>query len=226
MVMRLKRSLLLAALLVSLSAYAQADSLVICQMKYSGGDANQIAAMMGATIVDSMPGGIYLMSMQSSAIGTIPDSVNYLEIDKSASLPMTPRAIVSLGTSGREDWYRSQPAMSHINLVHSLSRSKGRGIVIADIDSGVDYGHPALRGALTSGYDFVAGRPYTAAPAGSLDQSTSSFLDQSSTSFLDQATSSFLDQASALFLDQDSAALIDTTSPAHGHGTKIGRAHV
>ena len=208
-------------LLVCLSANGWAASLVICQMKYAGADANQIAASMGGTIVDSMPGGIYLMSMTSSPVGPIPETVNYLEIDRTTSLPETPRAILSVEAASHNDWYRFQPAMGRINLLRALSWSTGRGIVIADIDSGIDYSHPALRGALTSGYDFVVGRPYTVASSGSLDQSTSSFLDQSGAAFLDQATSSFLDQSSTSFLDQGSASLIDVTNPAHGHGTMV-----
>src|SRR5579884_2948617 len=148
--MRLKRLLVAAGFLACMASYVHAESLVICQMKYSGGDANQIAAMMGGTIVDSMPDGIYLMSMAASAVPAIPDAINYLETDKTTLLPLTPRAIFSAGKSGHNDWYKNQPAMSHVDLIHALARSKGRGIVIADIDSGVDYGHPGLRGALTS----------------------------------------------------------------------------
>src|SRR5437016_3217379 len=107
-------------------------------MKYSGGDASQIAAMMGGTILDSMPGGFYLMSMKSSVPIPIPipDAVNYLETDNSTTLPAIPRAILSADVSRREDWYKYQPAMSHIDLTKALSRSKGRGIVIADIELG------------------------------------------------------------------------------------------
>ena len=40
----------------------------------------------------------------------------------------------------------------------ALGFSKGRGVVVADINSRVDYGHPALMGHLTGGYDFVMER--------------------------------------------------------------------
>jgi subtilisin family serine protease len=223
MTMSLKRWTVLLTVLSCLSANGWAASLVICQMKYNtGADANQIASQMGGTIVDSIPGGgIYLMSMESFPSGPIPDSVNFLEVDRSAALPQTNRAVISIEASGREDWYRSQPAMNRINVARALSASRGRGIVIADIDSAVDYAHPALKGVLTSGYDFVTGRPYTFAPSGSLNQSTSSFLDQSASSFLDQSTSSFLDQSAASFLDQGSAVILEAGNPAHGHGTMV-----
>src|SRR5262249_2415438 len=91
--------------------------------------------------------------------------------------------------------------------------------VIADINSRIDYGHPALAGHLTSGYDFVTTRPTGSA---SLNQSSASFLDQSSASFLDQSSASFLDQSSASFLDQSSASFLYSdlkTKPAMSHGT-------
>jgi subtilisin family serine protease len=93
--------------------------------------------------------------------------------------------------------------------------SKGRLVSIADINSLVDYSHPALAGHLTGGMDFVASRPKSSAD---LNQSSSSFLDdQSSSSFLDQSSSSFLDQSSSSFLDTDSLPFAN--NPAYSHGT-------
>jgi subtilisin family serine protease len=65
-------------------------------------------------------------------------------------------------------------------------------VVVADINSAVDYGHPALAGSLTSGWDFVLSQPYNGT-TGSLNQSSTGFLDQSSTGFLDQSSTGFLD---------------------------------
>ena len=104
---------------------------------------------------------------------------------------------------------------------------------MADINSAVDYGHPALRGHLTSGVDFVSqqGPSYAAlnqASGSFLDQSSGSFLDQSSGSFLDQSSGSFLDQSSGSFLDQSSGSFLDgrpvlnmigAGNAAYGHGT-------
>src|SRR5262249_42594910 len=107
--------------------------------------------------------------------------------------------------------------------------STGKGLIIADINALVDYSHPALKGHLTGGYDFVIGNPSNPNAANSLnqstasflDQSTASFLDQSTASFLDQSTASFLDQSTASFLDQSTASFLDTSNPAHGHGTMV-----
>jgi subtilisin family serine protease len=218
-----RRSILLA-LFVFLATPAWSQSLWICQMKYgNGADPKEVAARMGGTVVDSMSGGIYLMEMSSLPTGPIPEEVRYLEVDKGTAIAPFRRAVMSIGSRTPEDWYRNQPAMKQIHLARAQARSRGRRVVIATIDSGVDYSHPALRSVLTSGYDFVAGRPYRfAAPAaGSLDESTTSFLDQSSTSFLDEWSAAFLDESSASFLDQSSATFLDATNPAHGHGTMV-----
>src|SRR5262249_25427323 len=113
-------------------------------------------------------------------------------------------------------WYLGQPAFKLIEADRALSLSTGSGVVIADLDSMVDYSHPALVGHLTGGYDFVVGEPVGSAI---LDQSSATFLDQSSATFLDQSAATFLDQSSATFLDQSSATFLDSTNPFHGHGT-------
>ena len=110
-------------------------------------------------------------------------------------------------------------------------------MIIADVDSAIDTSHPALRGHLTTGYDFIGnGNPKTRtgstldqssasfldqSTASFLDQSTASFLDQSTASFLDQSTASFLDQSTASFLDQSTASFLDTTNAGHGHATMV-----
>src|SRR5207249_9335265 len=96
-----------------------------------------------------------------------------------------------------------------------------------DINSRVDYGHPALLGRLTSGYDFVANTPSSTttlnqSSAGFLDdQSSAGFLDdQSSAGFLDQSTAGFLDSMGVSILnDQSSAGFLDGSNPAYSHGT-------
>jgi subtilisin family serine protease len=103
--------------------------------------------------------------------------------------------------------------MKLIRAGRAWSYSTGRGVVVADINSQIDYSHPALRGHLTGGYDFVSNRP---AGSAALNQSSASFLDQSSASFLDQSSASFIDQSSASFLDTPPPL---AANPAYSHGT-------
>jgi hypothetical protein len=121
------------------------------------------------------------------------------------------------------DWYKFQPELMRIQAPNAQAYSQGKGVVIADLNSLVDYRHPALIGHLTGGYDFVSGRSgYQAAlnesSANYLDQSSATFLDQSSIGFMDQSSATFLDQSSATFIDQSSATFLDS-NPAYGHAT-------
>src|SRR5207247_9049138 len=124
--------------------------------------------------------------------------------------------VLNTPASEPAEWYAGQPAMKLIRADQAMAYSKGRGVVVADLNSRVDYAHPALIGHLTGGYDFVSGRTST---GNTLDQSSAGFLDQSSAGFLDQSSAGFLDQSSAGFLDQSTASFLDNSNPASGHGT-------
>jgi subtilisin family serine protease len=131
-------------------------------------------------------------------------------------------------------WYNSQPALTRIGRPGAELVSSGMGVIIADINSNVDFSHPALAGALTSGYDFVLGRPYTLSGI-TLNQSDVAFLDQSDVAFLDQSDAGFLDgaltvagadAATASYLTSSgvSAVAASTIGPqvnqaAYSHGT-------
>lgn len=52
--------------------------------------------------------------------------------------------------SGEGNWYRNR-----IRLPEAHSLSRGAGITVAVLDTGVDRAHPALAGKLVSGFDFV-----------------------------------------------------------------------
>jgi hypothetical protein len=131
--------------------------------------------------------------------------------------------ILTVADTSAAEWYALQPELQRIHLASAQAYSKGRGIVVADLNSAIDYGHPALVGHLTGGYDFVSSR---SGYQGTLNQSSATFLDQSSATFLDQSSATFLDQSSATFLDQSAATFIDQSSatfldgnPAYGHAT-------
>ncbi|PYR99854.1 MAG: hypothetical protein DMG12_19200 [Acidobacteria bacterium] len=232
-----KRFLLVSALLIALSINAAAATNIIVQTT-NGADINSIAASLGGTVLDSMPGGAYLLSVSSMPTGPLPQGVQSIETNSSLILPRFKGAVLSTpGGSGTLPWYANQPAMKLIRTAEAQTRSTGRGVIIADIDAAVDVSHPALRGHLTTGYDFIgSGGPRTRtgatldqstasfldqSTASFLDQSTASFLDQSTASFLDQSTASFLDQSTASFLDQSTASFLDSSAAGHGHATMV-----
>ena len=208
------------ALLVSfsLNAWAAAYS-VVCAIN-PGADINQVAAALKGEVVQQVLDDAYLLSVKKLPGNPLPAGVQFCEQDWKTLLPGFSGAVVSVNGNVPRTWHGSQPALVLVNTAKAHTLSTGRGIIIADINSSVDYSHPALRGVLTSGYDFVADRP-AGNPSGSLNQSTASFLDQSTASFLDQSTASFLDSVTASFLDQSTASFLDANNPAHGHGTMV-----
>ena len=217
------------------AAQAQTKVPVIVKVSPLSSITRVLTAMAGGSVVDSVPGtDIYLVSVPNASLVdnllAMPDSllqslgIEWLEVNQGVIEPGHLRFGI-LQKTGAADWYKDQPSFLLIRAGQALPYSTGRGIVIADINSKVDVGHPSLIGHLTGGYDFVGNRPANSAildqsSASFLDQSSGSFLDQSSGSFLDQSSASFLDQSSASFLDQSSGSFLDgSANPAYSHGT-------
>src|SRR5207247_1186609 len=115
-----------------------------------------------------------------------------------SSQPVSGRCgVLSVPASAAADWYKLQPALQLINAPRALPVSTGRGVVVADINSQLDYPHPALSGHLTSRYDFISTRRPESAL---LNQADAGFLEQADAGFLEQADAGFLEQSRAGFL--------------------------
>jgi subtilisin family serine protease len=244
-----KYLILVLVFLVSLNTRAMAASYVVVVNVADGADVKAIADAYSGKVLDTLPGNTYLMEVQRLTPRYSVSGVVSLETNTSMRQGRSKGGIISVKPGTSPDWYFAQPALRLIGADGARLKSTGKGVVIADIDSAVDYAHPVLRGHLTAGYDFVLGRPSDLSPNQSstssldqsgtwfldqsgtwfldqsgtwfLDQSATWFLDQSATWFLDQSSSAFLDQSSASFLDQSSATFLDATNPAHGHGTMV-----
>ncbi len=219
---------LLILVLLCLTAFATqalaANYLVIVEVA-DGVNVKDIAAAYEGKVLDTITTNTYLMSFKRLTPKYPVTGVVSIESDVLVRPNRSRGGVVAVRSSTRPDWYFGQPALKLIGVDQAALLTKGAGIVIADINSAVDYSHPALRGHLIAGYDFVLGQPsditLNQSSASFLDQSSASFLDQSSASFLDQSSASFLDQSSASFLDQSSASFLDAANPAHGHGTLV-----
>ena len=235
--MNAKRIALTLLVLMVVSINASAATTVIVQIAKNA-DINSIAASLGGTILDSISGdSTYLLSIPSMP-GTLPPGVLSMTVDTPLVLPRFRGAGLSVAANaGALPWYANQPAFQLINAPSARGKSTGRGVIVADVDARVDVSHPALRGHLTTGYDFIGntdlktrtGATLEQSTASFLDQSTASFLDQSTASFLDQSTASFLDQSTASFLDQSTASFLDQSTASfleagtagHGHATMV-----
>ena len=182
-----------------------------------------ITNLLGGTVIDSIPeANTYLLKVPSlpvlnSTLKLL--GVDWIELDRGVSLPVNHRlSLLDVPWNTGSDWYKNQPALQLIRLQDAMPYSTGRGVLIADINSRVDLGHPALTGHMAAGYDFVAKRPADVVGLND-DQSTSGFLDD------DQSTAGFLDddQSTAGFLDGNAISLLAGTSLLNGgagdHGT-------
>ena len=212
-----KRLTFLMVLMTLLGIQAWAGHYIVIVRVADGVNIKAIADAYEGKVLDTLDTGTYLLELKLTTPKYPVSGVEWMESDLSVGPSRAKGAVVSVGSQTAPNWYAQQPAFQLIHNNEALQLSRGSGIVVADINSLIDYSHPALRGHLTSGFDFVLGKPSDF----TLNQSTASFLDQSTASFLDQSTASFLDQSTASFLDQSTASFLDASNPAHGHGTLV-----
>jgi subtilisin family serine protease len=127
---------------------------------------------------------------------------------------------VSFFGSSVPDGYVNQPAMRTVNRALAQKTATGTGLIIADIDNGLDPQHPAYRTALVPGFNFLNGSANVSVFS-DLDQSTASVLNESTASVLNESTASVLNSGAVLFLDQSTASVLNGQSPYLGHGTEV-----
>jgi subtilisin family serine protease len=110
--------------------------------------------------------------------------------------------------------YVYQPANQLIrtDATHMGFNSAGSGVIVADIDTGVDPNHPVLKSSLITGYDFTRNQ------SGGSEMSD---VTQSSVAVLDgEGQPAKVNQSSVAVLDQSSVAVLDGPPYADfGHGT-------
>ncbi len=110
--------------------------------------------------------------------------------------------------------YVNQPATAIIDLPQAQNAFglTGSGIV-ADIDTGVDPNHPALKPVLLLGYDFTRNQP---------GGSEMTDLNGATGTACSSCQAAFVDQHTAAMLDQHTAAMLDGSPySAFGHGTEV-----
>lgn len=108
--------------------------------------------------------------------------------------------------------YVYQPANTIIrtSTTQSAFNTAGSGVIVADIDTGVDPNHPVLKGALLTGYDFTRNQT---------GGSEMSDVSQSTVAVLD-GQSAQVSQSTVAVLDQSTVAVLDGPQYASfGHGT-------
>lgn len=143
------------------------------------------------------------------------------------------QSTVSVLNSGTTDYYGTtvlngyltQSALAQIDALKAHDTATGRGVVIADVDNGVDPVNPVLNGVLAPGYNFYSNSADWSCYA---DQSTVSVLNQSTVSVLNQSTVSVLNQSTVSVLNGSVVTSTDSgfqqllaQYPTIGHGTAV-----
>jgi subtilisin family serine protease len=192
--------------------------------------------LQGCTVVGSLDGDLKQVFLVRPATGLLPEvlaatlklvtGILNVEVDRPLSIPRNVPTLTTVPAGlynqtpvyyyGSTVWngYANQPASQIIGLSRARSafRVSGAGIV-ADIDTGVDPNHPALKSVLLAGYDFTRNQ------VGGSEMTDLAGYTASACSTCQPA---FVTQSSVALLDQSSVALLDG-SPyvAFGHGTEV-----
>src|SRR5579863_4176019 len=116
--------------------------------------------------------------------------------------------------------YAQQPAAGIIQLPEAQAQFSVKGsVIVADIDTGVDFSHPALKAVLLQGYDFTRNRV-----GGNEMADVSNPVNQTCST----CQKAGVDQSTAAVLDQSTAAVLDSPQYSDfGHGTMVmGMVHL
>src|SRR5207249_4111566 len=120
-------------------------------------DIKEISKFMGGRVLDQIPGkDLYLVEVPEH----LPANARFLgvhswETNRIVKKLDAVQGVIFNASNVTPRWYDGQPALTRIGRQSAELISTGRGVVVADINSGFDYAHPALARAFTSGYDFV-----------------------------------------------------------------------
>ncbi|PYU75955.1 MAG: hypothetical protein DMG52_06320 [Acidobacteria bacterium] len=132
---------------------------------------------------------------------------------------MSDRSSVPYGGTNVWNSYANQTATGivEVQTAQTAFNVTGTGVV-ADIDTGVDPGHPALQGVLLAGYDFTRNQP-GGSEMTDLNPSDFPTFPPQSCATCQPAT---VNQSTAAVLDQSTAAVLDGSPyAAFGHGTMV-----
>ena len=112
--------------------------------------ASAVAAAVGGEVLESIPGSSQVLLKVPSiaaaaAFAHTPQSgIVSVELNDAVTIrPTGGLGILKLPASKPAQWYSRQPAFKLVRVEAAQGQAKGRGVVVADLNSRVDYGHPA-----------------------------------------------------------------------------------
>jgi subtilisin family serine protease len=197
-----------------------------------------VCLLRGCTVVGSLDGNANQVFLVRPAQGLLPNLLAAVlrlvsgildaEVDQVLMIPPNPASPTAttlpaglwdrypVNYFGTVVWegYTDQPAAEIVKVAeaHATFHVSGAGIV-ADIDTGVDPNHPALKSILLAGYDFTRNQP---------GGSEMRDISLASPPPCDSCPAAYVNQHTAAMLDQHTAAMVDGTAyAAFGHGTMV-----
>jgi subtilisin family serine protease len=156
-----------------------------------------------------------------SVLGLVTIETDQVVQTQGASATLVPSYLndrAPLSYYGTTVWhgYVYQPANTLIrtSTTQSAFNTAGSGVVVADIDTGVDPNHPVLKSSLLTGYDFTRNQS-GGSEMSDVSQSTVAVLDGNGTQ------TAQVSQSTVAVLDQSTVAVLDGNAgyAAFGHGT-------
>jgi subtilisin family serine protease len=225
---------LLTLLWVKPAAAATPNRLIV---RTSGGllGLQSVCALLGCNVLNGLDGAVnqlflvaipngvdpnILLSLLRAAPGVVDAELDQLlGIVGGQARASTPpaglwdRSPVSYYGSTVWNGYVNQPAAGIVRLAETQGtyHVTGTGIV-ADIDTGVDFTHPALQHVLLPGYDFTRNQPYG-----------SELADAPASTNSGNGQPGQVNQSTVAVLDQSTVAVLDSNNryAAFGHGTMV-----
>jgi subtilisin family serine protease len=197
---------------------------------------NVVCLLEGCTVVGNLDGNLQQVFLVRPNSGLLPsvlaatlqlvDGIVDAEVDQVLVIPSNPPAATNIPaglsetypvnyfTSTVWDGYANQPAAQIIRVADAQQTFNVTGsVVVADIDTGVDPNHPALKPVLLTGYDFTRNQP---------GGSEMNDVAPNVTGSCNGCQAAYVNQYTAAMLDQYTAAMLDGTQySAFGHGTMV-----
>ena len=170
------------------------------------------------TFLGLLPGLTGFVDAEVNQVLNLVGGLNLLPAPIPSTL-MSDRSSVPYGGTNVWNSYANQTATGivEVQTAQTAFNVTGTGVV-ADIDTGVDPGHPALQGVLLAGYDFTRNQP-GGSEMTDLNPSDFPTFPPQSCATCQPAT---VNQSTAAVLDQSTAAVLDGSPyTAFGHGTMV-----
>ena len=169
-----------------------------------------------ASTLSSLPG---VVDAEVDQLLNLIGGLNVVPSPISSTL-MSDRNSVPYGGTNVWDSYANQTASGIVEVQNSQKSFNVTGTgIVADIDTGVDPGHPALQGVLLPGYDFTRNQ----SGGSEMSDLPPTFPQPNPCTSATCPAPAKVNQSTAAVLDQSTAAVLDGNSQyaAFGHGTMV-----